>query len=90
MGKAQAKDLGLDGGVLYDPVSNYERVHHHLGLGQRPRAGGPTATVDTPAQDATIPDQPAALTAGSVASGFRSMRQAGEPSVEDILDRSRR
>ncbi|MBC7987771.1 MAG: TolC family outer membrane protein, partial [Sphingomonadaceae bacterium] len=26
MGRAEARDLGLDGGVLYDPVANYERV----------------------------------------------------------------
>jgi outer membrane protein len=27
MGRAEAKDLGLDGGPLYDPVANYKRVH---------------------------------------------------------------
>ncbi len=27
MGRAQARDLGLDGGTLYDPVANYRRVH---------------------------------------------------------------
>ncbi len=27
MGRAQAKDLGLDGGTLYDPIANYKRVH---------------------------------------------------------------
>lgn len=26
MGRAEAGDLGLDGGVLYDPVANYDRV----------------------------------------------------------------
>lgn len=26
MGKAEARDLGLDGGALYDPTANYERV----------------------------------------------------------------
>jgi outer membrane protein len=26
MGRAEAKDLGLDGGPLYDPVANYNRV----------------------------------------------------------------
>lgn len=30
MGRAQAKDLGLDGGPLYDPVANYRRVHFRL------------------------------------------------------------
>jgi outer membrane protein len=60
MGKAQARDLGLDGGALYDPASNYERVHHRIwdwDSDPAPKAQA-TATVDTPAQDATIPDQP--------------------------------
>lgn len=26
MGRAEAEDLGLDGGVLYDPIANYSRV----------------------------------------------------------------
>ncbi|MBA3834931.1 MAG: TolC family protein, partial [Sphingomonas sp.] len=26
MGQTQAEDLGLDGGVLYDPLGNYRRV----------------------------------------------------------------
>ncbi|ABQ67462.1 TolC family outer membrane protein [Rhizorhabdus wittichii] len=30
MGRAQAKDLGLDGGALYDPVANYRRVHGRI------------------------------------------------------------
>lgn len=30
MGRAQAKDLGLDGGSLYDPVANYKRVHGRI------------------------------------------------------------
>jgi outer membrane protein len=30
MGKAEAKDLGLDGGALYDPTVNYKRVHHQI------------------------------------------------------------
>lgn len=30
MGRAEAKDLGLDGGSLYDPVSNYNRVKTSL------------------------------------------------------------
>jgi outer membrane protein len=28
MGRAEAEDLNLDGGVLYDPVANYRRVSH--------------------------------------------------------------
>ncbi|KQX19593.1 MULTISPECIES: TolC family outer membrane protein [unclassified Sphingomonas] len=30
MGRAQAKNLGLDGGSLYDPVANYRRVHGRI------------------------------------------------------------
>ena len=30
MGRAQARDLGLDGGSLYDPVANYKRVHNRI------------------------------------------------------------
>ena len=30
MGRAQAKDLGLDGGSLYDPIANYKRVHGRI------------------------------------------------------------
>jgi len=60
MGKAQAKDLGLDGGTLYDPQANYERVHHRIWDWDSDPApvARATATVDTPAQDATIPNQP--------------------------------
>jgi len=57
MGKAEAQDLGLDGGVLYDPDVNYERVRHKLSDWSRdpdPVAGA-TRTVDTPAQDGAIP-----------------------------------
>ncbi len=28
MGRAEAEDLGLDGGALYDPIDNYERVRN--------------------------------------------------------------
>jgi len=30
MGRAQARDLGLDGGPLYDPVANYRRVNNRI------------------------------------------------------------
>ncbi len=44
MGRAQAKNLGLDGGSLYDPVANYRRVHGRIwdwGSDPRPK---PVAT----------------------------------------------
>jgi outer membrane protein len=31
MGRAEARDLGLDGGALYDPTANYNHVTHWLG-----------------------------------------------------------
>lgn len=30
MGDAEARDLGLDGGPLYDPMVNYKRVHNRI------------------------------------------------------------
>ncbi|OYZ36542.1 MAG: hypothetical protein B7Y31_10155, partial [Novosphingobium sp. 16-62-11] len=60
MGKADADDLGLDGGALYDPQVNYERVRGRIWDWDRdpdPQAVS-TRTVDTPAQDATIPPTP--------------------------------
>lgn len=60
MGKAQARDLGLDGGALYDPQVNYDRVRGRVFDWDRdpdPVAQS-TRTVDTPAQDATIAATP--------------------------------
>ena len=56
MGKAEAQDLGLDGGVLYDPETNYQRVRgkwFDWDDDARPKARS-TRTVDTPAQDSEI------------------------------------
>ena len=52
MGKAQASDLGLDGGPLYDPQVNYRRVRGRIGdWGSDPKpVPVATRTVDTPAQ----------------------------------------
>ena len=58
MGRAEARDLGLDGEVpLYDPVVNYERVKDIIWDWQRdpdPVARS-TRTVDIPAPDGNIP-----------------------------------
>ena len=60
MGRAEARDLGLgDGGPLYDPVANYDRVKDIYWDWQRdpdPVASS-TSTVDIPAQDAEIPEE---------------------------------
>ena len=59
MGRAEADDLGLDGGPLYDPAANYNRVKGKLwdwSFDPDPVAQS-TRTVDTQAQDASIPPQ---------------------------------
>ena len=59
MGQAEARDLGLDGGVLYDPVANYQRVHHKIwdfgGDGEPVPVA--TRTAQSPAQDAHVQPQ---------------------------------
>lgn len=44
LGKAEAKDLGLDGGPLYDPRLNYKRVHASLNDWAKDPAPQPVAT----------------------------------------------
>lgn len=56
MGDAEAKDLGLDGGSLYDPVKNYDRVRGRFGDfgGDGEPVGVAPTTRDTQAQNATV------------------------------------
>jgi outer membrane protein len=84
MGQAEASDLGLEGGPLYDPVANYDRVRHRFndrGRDTEPTGLG-TSTVDTPAQNATVNrpldpmldtpvDRNPGLTTGAVTPGRR-------------------
>jgi outer membrane protein len=62
MGQAEARDLGLEGGALYDPVANYNRVKNRIWDWADDAAPTPVATrtVDTPAQTPAIigPKQP--------------------------------
>lgn len=63
MGRAEAQDLGLDGGPLYDPNVNYKRVRGKIwdwSFDPDPVAKS-TRTVDTPPQDVSI-RSPAAVT----------------------------
>lgn len=57
MGRAEASDLGLEAGPLYDPVANYDRVRRRLSDYGDDGEPSPvaTSTVATPAQDAGIP-----------------------------------
>lgn len=52
MGRAGIKDLGLDGGVFYDPNVNYRRVRHRINdFASDPTPSAvATRTVDTPTQ----------------------------------------
>jgi outer membrane protein len=56
MGRAEAEDLGLDGGPLYDPVANYDRVRGSLSdwRDNPTPAAEATRTVGTPAQDPSV------------------------------------
>ncbi|HKT85053.1 MAG TPA: TolC family outer membrane protein [Novosphingobium sp.] len=59
MGRAEARDLNLDGGALYDPEANYERVRNKFfDWDDDPApAARSTRTVDTPVQGGDIPQQ---------------------------------
>ena len=60
MGRAEARDLGLEGeGLLYDPVTNYERVQgkwFDFNSDPAPEVTT-TSTADVPAATAEIPEQ---------------------------------
>jgi outer membrane protein len=59
MGKAEAEDLGLEAGPLYDPEVNYRRVKGKIwdwAMDPDPKPQA-TRTVDTPPQDASIPPE---------------------------------
>ena len=57
MGRAEARKMGLEGGPLYDPNENYERVRHRIWDWDEDPQPTPSATrtSTTPAQTATIP-----------------------------------
>lgn len=59
MGKAEAQDLGLEGGPFYDPQLNYDRVRGKVFDWDDDPApvAKATRTVDTPAQDGEVPQQ---------------------------------
>lgn len=59
MGRAEARDLNLDGAVLYDPEVNYERVRgKFFDFDDDPApVARSTRTVDTPVQGGDIPPQ---------------------------------
>jgi outer membrane protein len=56
MGQAEARDLGLDGGALYDPETNYKRVRNSVWDWDSDPTPKPVATrtVDTQAQNPSV------------------------------------
>ena len=59
MGRAEARDLGLEGGTLYDPLAHYHQAKAQFwdwSADPSPKARA-TRTVDTPAQDGSIARQ---------------------------------
>ncbi len=63
MGRAEARDLALDGGALYDPQDNYKRVRNRLSDWDSDPKPAPVATrtVDTPAQLPSISLDPGGM-----------------------------
>jgi outer membrane protein len=67
MGRAEAEDLNLDGGALYDPVANYRRVSRRSSdwdEDEEPRAVS-TRTVTGPAAETPIEERRQAPTVGT-------------------------
>ncbi len=56
MGRAEARDLGLDGGALYDPTINYRRVRNSINDWAQDPVPEPVAagTAATPAQTPAV------------------------------------
>ena len=64
MGRAEAQDLGLEGGPLYDPNTNYKRVRDKVFDWEfdRDPVAQSTRTVAVPAEDSNVAAQPSVAT----------------------------
>jgi outer membrane protein len=83
MGRAEARDLNLEGGTLYDPNVNYERVRGKFFDFDDDPAPVPksTRTVDTPVQGAEIPAEdvpPPAIQPGDAGTGVTAPATGAE------------
>ncbi len=89
MGKAEAQDLGLEGGPLYDPELNRQRVRGKIwDWDQDPTpTTQATSTANTPAQNATIPDNAPGVPQDTTAGAIRPVPLA--PSIPPSSQRSR-
>jgi outer membrane protein len=82
MGQAEAEDLNLDGGALYDPLVNYGRV-------SRRASDWSDDTRPTPAATRTV-DAPSPVTTATGADGFQTIPSppgAGTPPVGSQVPR---
>jgi outer membrane protein len=84
MGRAEARDLNLGGGTLYDPEVNYKRVRGKwFDFDDDPApVARSTRTVDTAAQDGDIPPQdvpPPAIQPGDAGTGPTAEGPATDP-----------
>ncbi len=79
MGRAEAEDLGLDGGILYDPTLNYSNVRGSRNDWRRDPNPQPTATrtVDTAPQTAPIEALPETIGPGSAERNLYGPRTPG-------------
>jgi TolC family type I secretion outer membrane protein len=89
MGQAEADDLGLEGGPLYDPLGNYRSVAGNWNdWAGEPRAN-PVATRTGHSAGGSrgpaVPDRPTGRDSGAAISDRQAMAAAREPSMEDIL-----
>jgi outer membrane protein len=85
MGRAEAQDLGLEGGPLYDPDVNYRRVRGKWFDWESDAAPKPlsTRTVDTPAQDGSIQGQPAERPGRAAGKGTSQPTSQGTDNAAD-------
>ncbi len=87
MGQAQAQDLGLDGGPLYDPLGNYRRVANNWNDWATDPAHVPAATrtvspQEMPANPIVTPQiEPAGINATPPSSPGVTTQPAANPSV---------
>ena len=56
MGQAEAEDLGLDGGALYDPLGNYRHVAGNWNDWAGDRRHDPVATRTVTPEEAPVPN----------------------------------
>jgi outer membrane protein len=72
MGQAEADDLGLEGGPLYDPIGNYRRVAGEYNDWAREERHVPRSNRTVSASEEPVAGPPAPPVAGSSVTGVTS------------------